>query len=134
MIEETISKLFIPHLIEIRKEIAPLPGVNVDPAHLGHALLNIANNAIMAMKANGTLTFRAYEEEGNACIEIEDTGPGIRPEEKELIFEPLYSSKPKGTGFGLPLARMLIDNNKGKIAFTSEEGQGTMFKILIPIP
>jgi len=50
-----------------------------------------------------------------------------------LIFEPLYSNKPKGTGLGLPIAKMMVENHDGMIELKSELGKGTIFKIFLPI-
>ncbi len=134
LINRTIAELDIPALVEVKKELMELPRVKVDPNQMRHAFLNIANNAIIAMKGNGILTFRTHgEKSGKVCIEIEDDGPGIRPEERDLIFEPLYSSKPKGTGLGLPLAKMLIESHSGKLEFTSDPGKGTTFSICLPV-
>ena len=65
--------------------------------------------------------------------EIEDTGPGIPPDQRDLIFEPLYSSKPKGTGLGLPISKMMVENQEGSINFTSELGEGAVFRIHLPL-
>jgi signal transduction histidine kinase len=85
------------------------------------------------MNGNGTLTFRTRKLGGYVSIEVEDTGPGIPPDMRDLIFEPLFSSKPKGTGLGLPIAKMMIENQDGRIEFDSELGEGTVFRILLPV-
>jgi signal transduction histidine kinase len=131
--DNAISAINIPELVEIKKEYADIPKVMVDSDQVMHALMNLANNAIVAMNGNGTLKFRVFAEENYVTVEVQDTGPGIPPEQRELIFEPLYSSKPKGTGLGLPIAKMMVENQEGKIEFDSELGEGTVFRILLPI-
>ncbi|MGB3241742.1 MAG: ATP-binding protein [Candidatus Omnitrophota bacterium] len=133
VIENAISVLKVPELISVEKDFEKLPKIKGDSNQLMHAIMNIANNAIVAMKGNGTLTFRTNKDGECACIEIADSGPGIPPDQRDLIFEPLYSSKPKGTGLGLPIAKMMIENQDGRIEFISELGEGTAFKIFLPL-
>ncbi len=133
VIENTISAIKVPGLVKVEKDFEQLPQINIDRDQVMHALMNIANNAIMAMSGNGTLTFRALKKDDCVCIEIKDTGPGIPPDQRELIFEPLYSSRPKGTGLGLPIAKMMVENQEGRIEFDSELGEGTVFRIFLPI-
>ena len=133
VVENAISAVNIPGLVEVRKEFPDIPEIPLDSNQLMHALMNIANNAIMAMNGNGKITFRLSEADGQVCIEVEDSGPGIPPDQRALIFEPLYSSKPKGTGLGLPIAKMMIENQDGRIEFDSELGKGTVFRIFLPV-
>jgi signal transduction histidine kinase len=133
VIDSVVASLNVPDLIEIERDFEKLPKVKADQDQLTHALVNIANNGIMAMSGNGKLTFRTRKNEGYVKIEVEDTGYGISPDQKDLIFEPLYSSKPKGTGLGLPIAKMMIENQNGKIDFSSDIRQGTVFRIYLPI-
>jgi signal transduction histidine kinase len=131
--ENAISALNVPELVKVVKEFDEVPKVKIDANQVMHAVMNIANNAIVAMSGNGVLTFRVRENGEYVSIEIGDSGPGIPPDQRDLIFEPLYSSKPKGTGLGLPISKMMIENQDGKIEFESELGEGTVFKILLPM-
>lgn len=133
LVENAISTLNVPEFVKITKEFEDVPKVNADANQAMHAITNIANNAIVAMSGNGVLTFRVRKNGEYVSIEIADNGPGIPPDQRDLIFEPLYSSKPKGTGLGLPISKMMIENQDGKIEFESELGEGTVFKILLPI-
>lgn len=133
LIENSISTVSLPVMVEMVYEIEDLPLILLDSNLMLHALVNIINNAIMAMKGNGKLTIRAFRDKAHVCVEIEDNGPGIPPEERDLIFEPLYSSKPKGTGLGLPIAKMILENQEAKLDFESTLGEGTVFKIRLPI-
>ncbi|MFC1643720.1 ATP-binding protein [Candidatus Omnitrophota bacterium] len=133
ILKNVISTINVPELVEIRKDFQDVPKIKIDSNQVMHALMNIANNAIIAMKGNGTLTFRVLERDDCVCVEVKDTGSGIPPDQRDLIFEPLYSAKPKGTGLGLPIAKMMIENQDGRIEFESELGEGTVFKIYLPI-
>lgn len=133
IVENAVSTINIPEMVTLRKDFSELPEIEVDSNQVLHAVMNISNNAIMAMKGNGELTFSTWVSGPEVCLSIKDNGPGIPPDQRDLIFEPLYSSKPKGTGLGLPIARMMVENQEGKIEFTSELGQGTEFIIYIPV-
>ena len=133
VLKDILKGITIPQMIKLKKEFESVPKMMVDKNQLRHTVTNVTNNAIIAMKGSGELTVRIKNEEKGACIEIEDDGPGIPPDERELIFEPLYSSKPKGTGLGLPIARMMIENQGGRLDFETEVGKGTVFKIHLPI-
>ena len=77
LINNIISTLDIPDTLEVKTEFQEVSKVEIDPRQISHAFVNIANNAIMAMKGNGLLTFRVFDLDETVCVEIEDTGPGI---------------------------------------------------------
>jgi signal transduction histidine kinase len=133
VVDNAISAINVPELVEIKKDYEDVPKIEIDSDQTMHALMNLANNAIIAMSGNGVLSFRIFTENEYICVEVKDTGPGIPPEQRDLIFEPLYSSKPKGTGLGLPIAKMMIENQEGRIEFNSELGEGTVFRIYLPM-
>ncbi|MFH1394649.1 MAG: ATP-binding protein [Candidatus Omnitrophota bacterium] len=133
IIEQVIASIKVPEFIKIKRQFKKVPKIKMDGTQLMHALINITNNAIMAMSGSGELTFRTLQKDNYVCIEVEDKGQGIPVDQRDLIFEPLYSSKPKGTGLGLPIAKMMIENQEGRIEFESELGEGTVFKIFLPI-
>ena len=66
-------------------------------------------------------------------IEIEDTGVGISEEDKERIYEPLFTARTKGTGLGLAIVNQYINNHNGEIEVKSEVGKGTLFTVKIPL-
>jgi signal transduction histidine kinase len=132
-VENIIPALNIPAGIRVERDFGEVPEIDMDSAQLMHAVTNIANNAIMAMGEKGVLTFRILRRDGNVCVEVEDTGPGIPVDERELVFEPLYTSKPKGTGLGLPIAKMMVESQDGTIEIRSAMPKGTIFRISMPI-
>lgn len=82
------------------------------------------------MPSGGVLTFRGYESDGRVFLEIADTGAGI-PEGLE-VFEPFRTTKPRGSGLGLPIVSQIISAHNGTIDYVSEPGRGTTFKISLP--
>lgn len=101
---------------------------------LQQALLNLALNAIHAMDSGGRLTINCGIDHNSDQVRIEviDNGSGIAPDQQERIFETFYTTRPDGTGLGLPIVKRIIDQHGGKIEFTSS-GQGTTFVIFLPL-
>lgn len=113
-----------------------LPQVRADKIHVQQALINIVMNAAQAMSEGGPLTIETgTDRKRYAWIAVTDKGPGIEPETLKLIFEPFFTTKPKGqgTGLGLPLSKRLIEANNGKIEVKSSPGEGTIFRLLLPV-
>jgi two-component system nitrogen regulation sensor histidine kinase NtrY len=110
----------------------PLPEIDADADLLHKAFQNLVLNALDAMPAGGTLTFRTLERERNVRIEVADTGKGLTPEECSRLFTPYYTTKQQGTGLGLAIVQAVVSDHHGTISVTSDEGRGTSFKIELP--
>jgi len=95
-------------------------------------LLNLVQNALDAMPQGGTLTLRGWQTASHVHLDICDTGAGIPAEQLAQIFEPLYTTKPAGTGLGLYMAREIVAAHDGEIRVTSQVGSGTTFTITLP--
>ena len=113
-----------------------LPRCQADPALLKQALLNILLNAQQAMDDNGgQIMIRTSRDGEYVRIEITDTGCGMAPDVLKKIFVPWFSTKPNGTGLGLPTTRRIIEAHGGTIAIQSEQGRGTsVVTRLLPSP
>jgi signal transduction histidine kinase len=109
--------------------------LNLDTDLIKSCLLNIITNALQAMENSPVknLFIETQLENGNLLIKIKDTGEGVPEEIKEKIFEPFFSTKKGGLGIGLPLAKKIIEEHKGKIEFLSKLGQGSEVKIYLPL-
>jgi two-component system, cell cycle sensor histidine kinase and response regulator CckA len=115
--------------------------VRADPAQLTQVLINLALNARDAMEGRGgTLTFEArpaLEGEiaragGFVHVAVSDTGSGIAGEDLPFIFEPLFTTKQRGTGLGLSVVFQIVAAHEGHISVDSERGTGTTFDLFIP--
>jgi signal transduction histidine kinase len=104
--------------------------ITLDQGKIKQAIRSICKNAIEAMPSGGVLTFRGYESEGRIFLEIVDTGGGI-PKGLE-VFEPFRTTKPRGSGLGLPIVSQIISAHNGTIDYVSDLGKGTTFKIGLP--
>ncbi len=117
--------------IDVQTEFAAeLPPVNADSAKLKQVLLNLCKNAEEAMPDGGTLRVKATQEGDQVVLSISDTGLGI-PEGLD-IFEAFATTKPNGTGLGLPIVREIVAAHGGSVTYTSEAGRGTTFVVALP--
>ena len=106
--------------------------VLADPSQIVQVMENLLSNAYQAMPDGGELTIKAWEENNNVLISVADTGSGIPEEHLEEIFEPLFTSKARGFGFGLSISRDLIGVNNGSIEVESVVDQGSTFTLKLP--
>ncbi len=123
--------------IHVERSLSPsLPGLMVDIQQIKQGVINILKNAMEAMENGGTLFIRTYPvpETREAAIEIEDTGPGISDKAMHNIFNPYYTTKPRGTGLGLPITNRIIKAHRGKIELRNRDAGGALFTIKLPLP
>jgi len=142
IIGEDIQLKFTPHAIDLN--------VFADGSQLEQILMNLATNARDAMPKGGVLTIetgyqdidaayarsQGYGSPGRyACMTVSDTGTGMDRETRERIFEPFFSTKMvgKGTGLGMSIVYGIVKQHKGFINVYSEPGDGTAFKIYLPV-
>lgn len=111
------------------------PICRVDEDFLKQALLNLFINAAQAMESNGggDLIVRSTVRGDEVEIAVIDTGEGIAADEQEKIFDAYFTTRPGGTGLGLPTCRRIIEEHEGHIDLHSEEGKGTSFTIVLPL-
>ena len=100
--------------------------------HLRRALLNLVQNALDAMPQGGTLTLTGRRTPTHVQLQVRDTGSGISREQRTKIFEPLYTTKPGGTGLGLYIVQEIVAAHGGQVTVESVEGQGTTFTLTLP--
>jgi len=108
--------------------------VMVDRDRIMQALLNLLSNAMEAMPPEGGVVSLSYRPHGKdrALIQISDTGKGILPEEMDKIFDLGYTTKGKGLGLGLHVAREIVELHGGSVDVRSEKGKGTVFSVYLP--
>jgi len=122
------------HSVMIRQGLHGKPlTCKIDADMLKQVILNLFINAQQAMSGGGELIIRTDRRQNDAVIQISDTGEGIAPERLPHIFDAYYSSRPQGSGLGLPTAKKIIEAHKGSIAVDSEPGKGTSFTIRLPL-
>lgn len=110
-----------------------IPLVSIDKEQFKRVLINIIDNAVKAMNSQGVIDISVKRIENNIIINISDTGPGIRDEEKERLFIPYFSKAKGGTGLGLAIANKIVTDHSGRILIRDNNPTGTIFSIEIPI-
>ncbi|MBM3781062.1 MAG: HAMP domain-containing histidine kinase [Acidobacteria bacterium] len=112
-----------------------LPAVSTDPLLFGRALSNVVENALHAMPEGGTLRFQGTvtPDATTVALAVSDTGAGMPPEVVARLFEPYFSTKTRGTGLGLTIARRNIDACGGRVLVESAPGRGTTVTLVLPV-
>jgi len=103
-----------------------------DADRLRQVLINLITNAVQAMPDGGRLSLTTRAENDHVVFEVADTGVGIPEDQSERIFEPLFTTKARGMGIGLAIARMLVEAHQGTIQVDSTPGQGSRFTVRLP--
>jgi signal transduction histidine kinase len=106
-----------------------LPPALADADQVRIVLGNLVRNAREAMPQGGLLTIRCRADNGHVEVAVSDTGVGIAPEHLSRVMEPLYSTKARGLGLGLAIARSILEKNHGSLRVTSEPGRGSTFTV-----
>jgi len=136
LFSEQLKRIAIHPGVTVSVEVpADLPPLYVDRVQLGQVVLNLISNGVQAIgESKGTLTLRARRD-GNetGVLEVQDTGGGVAPENIDHIFEPLFTTKARGLGLGLSVARTLVRANGCDISVDSEKGHGSTFTVRVPI-
>lgn len=124
--------------VTIEKHLDPcIPEINFDDNKLLQVFLNLITNAVDSVNDNGKIIIRSYKTHGEneriVLWEVEDNGMGISEENKSKIFEDFFTSKKNGTGLGLSVCKMLLDECGADLKFESELNKGTKFIIQFKI-
>ena len=109
------------------------PEIYADEIKLRRVFTNLMNNAVQAMTNGGQLTIEGHRDNEMICISVVDTGNGIPKENLDKIFEPLFTTKAKGTGLGLTVCKRVTEAHGGTILAKSTEGVGSRFTVVLPI-
>ena len=114
--------------------LSNVPSVSVlaDRELAKQAILHIVRNAIEAVDAGSSVQVKVTEMLDDYAVVVTDTGPGIRPELFDKIFNLYFTTKPNGTGVGLALAFLILQLHNGTIEFDSEVGKGSSFRLRFP--
>ena len=130
---KVLDKVPSPENIEVSWDVLDNePAVNVDEGQIGIVFRNLVTNAYQAMPDGGKLKLEVVAEKDRVLLRVVDSGKGISKENMTKIFEPLYTTKPRGIGLGLAISKNLMEANGGLIEVESSEGKGTTFTIILP--
>lgn len=126
--------------IQLLLESPPDLWVRVDPQQIEQVLINLVQNAAESIERDGMIRLRARKEAARlggrsgpvVVLEVSDTGKGIPPEVQKRIFDPFFTTKEEGTGLGLSIATRIVEQQGGALQFTTQQGRGTTFSLLLP--
>lgn len=110
-------------------ELAP---IWFDPEKIEQVLINLIKNAADATSEGGRITIKTQPEGDCTRITITDSGEGMSAETIKKIFDPLFTTKKKGTGLGLAVCRKIIEDHMGELSVVSKEGEGTSVAFTLP--
>jgi PAS domain S-box-containing protein len=125
-----------------------LPMIHGDQHQLCQVFTNLLTNAFEALDGKGRVTIRAVAETLEqdpafasgphaptpaVIVDVTDDGPGVPTDLNDRIFDPFFTTKPQGSGLGLPIVRKIVDAHDGRIDLTSWPGQGTRFRVTLPV-
>jgi PAS domain S-box-containing protein len=134
LLEEVAARSVFDSGVQFSMSLAPEPlNVLADPAQLKQVFANLFTNAIQAMNGEGELHVDGRCAAGFGEVFIRDTGPGIDPEDRDRVFDALFTTKAKGTGLGLTICREIVSRNGGTIQLVDEAGRGTTFLVRLPM-
>jgi signal transduction histidine kinase len=143
-----LSRALPKHITLVLRLAEDLPLIKADPTQISQVLINLVRNGCDAIPAEsqGTVEIATAispepclgaevpEQARSVLLRISDSGVGMPEEIQEHIFEPFFTTKDPGQGTGLGLASVysIVDSHSGVISFSSQTGQGTTFRILLP--
>jgi len=120
--------------VQLDKELDPeLPQVRIDSGLMMQVLFNLVKNAVEAKPDAKITVITEKDKKRQVRIIVKDNGPGIPPDKQRKIFEPLFTDKSTGHGYGLAICKEIIEKHNGNIAVSSERGKGTSFIMTIPV-
>jgi signal transduction histidine kinase len=120
--------------VEIVRELRPLPKIWFDPEQMGSVVTNLVVNAREAVGSDGVVRVETMTDAGQVVLSVQDDGCGMSPEfvEKSL-FKPFCTTKSKGLGIGMFQCRMVVEAHRGRIRVESAPGDGTTFRVNLPV-
>lgn len=107
--------------------------VEISEIDLRQITLNLVLNSLDAINERGEIKISIGQSDNMAILEISDTGSGIPADKLDEIFQPFVTTKPTGTGLGLPIVKRIMENVRGEISLESEEGKGATFRVYLPL-
>jgi PAS domain S-box-containing protein len=133
IIRGALDHVAVPGNVEVVADVDPgLPLVMVDAAQIEQVFINVILNALEAMPKGGRLEIRTGSKDELVTVEFTDTGCGIPKSVMGKIFDPLFTTKPRGIGLGLAMSKSIMERHGGDIEVRSKEGKGTTFTVSLP--
>jgi signal transduction histidine kinase len=134
VIDYTLSVTKKPENIKLELDLEnDIKDALIDPYQIRQAFINLITNAYQAMDSGGILRIKSWDTSEFVEVDFTDNGYGIKEEDQEKIFDPLFTTKARGIGLGLAVTHRIIERHEGQIELKSELGKGTTFTVRLPI-
>lgn len=133
VVKEALGMITVPSNIEVQDLTESLPPITIDAERIKRVFVNIIKNAVEAMPEGGKLTLKSEKVNDRIRIEISDNGEDISEENQKKLFQPLFTTKESGIGFGLAICKRIVEAHKGKISVKSAINAGTTFTVDLPL-
>lgn len=133
IIQETLSTMKIPEAVKVKNLVQDTPRIELDPVKIRRVFFNLVKNAIDSIPERGELIMSSNRADHHVDFVFTDTGTGMSQEIMKRLWTPLFTTKARGMGFGLPICKRYVEAHGGKILVTSKVGEGTTFTVRLPI-
>jgi sensor domain CHASE-containing protein len=130
--KEALSLVSIPKNIQLVDLTENATEITVDAEKMKRVFVNLIKNSVDAMPKGGSLTIKSTKVNDDVKFTFSDTGSGMSKETLNKICTPLFTTKAKGMGFGLPISKRLVEAHGGSLSFESTIGKGTTATVFIP--
>lgn len=130
---KSFQSQFAAQQIQLQVEIIPTPAFYGDQEAVRQIFTNLISNALHSMSEGGELSFSVVPIQNSIQIKVSDNGCGIPLEHQARVFDPFFTTRTKGIGFGLSSVLRIIKTYKGRISLSSQSGQGTTFTVILPL-
>lgn len=135
---QTMQETFRERGVQLRLDAQPTPTVMADADRITQVVINLLSNAVkFAPRQTGVVDVRLRAAQGGVTVEVQDNGPGIAPDQQDMVFEKFRqvgdeAYRPGGTGLGLPISRQIVEHFGGRMWLTSTLGQGACLAFYLP--
>lgn len=133
LLRECLREFALLEYVKVEEKLRELPSTYVDQNQMRRVFKNLILNAIQAMERGGTLTLETKLVENSIVVSVQDTGQGISEIKQDLIWKPFHTSKPRGMGLGLSIAKRIVELHGGTIDVKSKLGEGSTFTVYMPM-
>jgi signal transduction histidine kinase/putative methionine-R-sulfoxide reductase with GAF domain len=133
VLKEALDLIKIPKKVQLKMYVRNTPKIWVDIGKMKRVCVNIIKNALEAMPQGGILEITSKKRKDKIEFRFADSGVGMSEEVLEKLGTPLFTTKAKGMGFGLPICKRIVEAHGGSIFVESKIGKGTIFTVVVPI-
>ena len=133
LLTEALSLIKVPQEVRLLNKVDSEPKIKADKTKVRRVFVNIIKNAFDAMPQGGTLIVESKKHQDSVVFIFTDTGMGMSKEVLNKLWIPLFTTKAKGMGFGLPICKRIVEAHGGKILVESATGKGSTFTVTLPL-